>query len=124
MCRIRLALPTWEVPVAVQIDVHTPQDACQSPSRRAGSYSPRQQPGLSLAALPAIPETAEGAMQRALSSGEEGRRGQRAYASFMHSTGGSLDVVSMRLSQLTRSCVSAVSGNTCQEPVDAHCSMP
>ncbi|CAL5220717.1 g2773 [Coccomyxa viridis] len=67
-------------------------DACQSPSRRAGSHSPRPQSGLSLAALPAIPETTEGAMQRALSSGEEGRRGQRAYASFMHSSGDSLDL--------------------------------
>ena len=75
------------------------QDACQSPSRRAGSHSPRPQSGLSLAALPAIPETTEGAMQRALSSGEEGRRGQRAYASFMHSSGDSLDLVSMRLLQ-------------------------
>ena len=74
---------------------HNLQDASQSPSRRAGSHSPRQQPGLSLAALPAIPETPEGAMQRALSSGEEGRRGQRAYASFMHSSGSGLDLVSL-----------------------------
>ena len=35
-------------------------------------------------------------MQRALSSGEEGRRGQRAYASFVESSGGSLNLVRLR----------------------------
>lgn len=59
-------------------------------------------------------------MQRALSSGEEGRRGQRVYASFMHSTGGSLDLVSMRLSQQTGLCVSADSGNMGQDVATAH----
>ncbi len=53
-------------------------------------------------------------MQRALSSGEEGRRGQRAYASFMHSSGGSLDLVSMRLSQHAEPFPLASSGNTGQ----------
>ena len=43
--------------------------------------------------LPAIPESAEGAMLRAMSSGEEGRRGQQAYASFLESSGGSLNLV-------------------------------
>lgn len=69
------------------------QDASQSSSRRTGSHSPKQQPGLSLPSLPAIPETPEGAMQRALSIGEEGRRGQCAYASFVESSGGSLNLV-------------------------------
>ena len=48
-------------------------------------------------------------MQRALSSGEEGRRGQRAYASFMHSSGGGLDVVSIELSRCTHPFAVAVS---------------
>lgn len=43
--------------------------------------------------LPAIPESAEGAMMRSMSSGEEGRRGQQAYASFLESSGGSLNLV-------------------------------
>ena len=64
-------------------------------------------------------------MQRALSSGEEGRRGQRAYASFMHSSGGSLDLVSMmRLSQCTELSYFVSTGNTGQYQAwhnSAHC---
>lgn len=71
------------------------QDVPQSSFRPAGSPSPRQQSAMTLAALPAIPESSESAMHRAMSSGEEGRRGQRAYASFLESAGAGLHQVCM-----------------------------
>ncbi|CAK0783368.1 hypothetical protein CVIRNUC_006567 [Coccomyxa viridis] len=73
-----------------EMSVESVMENAQSFSRQVGSHSPRPQP--SVGVLPAIPESAEGAMMRSMSSGEEGRRGQQAYASFLESSGGSLNL--------------------------------